>query len=99
MSEEKETWKLDKHIPVVPMLSLVITVIGMVWWISAWMTAIELRISSLEVWWRDAKTVTTDVAVMKNEITNISKTLVEIKDELKDQSSKLEELNDGEVVK
>lgn len=92
---DKEEWRIDKHIPIVGAVLILAQTVGIIWWVSWTASAIEQRVIALESWWKDAKSVTTDVAVMKNEITNIGAILKEIKDELKDQNRKLEKIDES----
>lgn len=74
------TWHLDKRINVAMVFAIVLQSFA----VGVWVSSIAERVAALERWKDDSKEMAADIAVVKNQITDIKKTLERIDDRLTD---------------
>lgn len=77
---ERQPWHLDKRVP----LALIITILAQTVAAGIWLGSITQRVTSLEEWRLDSKSVAADIATIRANIDAIKDDLKDVKDRLRD---------------
>ena len=80
MASDRQPWHLDKRIPLALIGAVLIQTGGAFWYASS----INERVSSLESWRTDSKTVATDIADIKATMRSLDKSIDDLNRRLRD---------------
>ncbi len=77
LTQSKEPWHLDRQIPLALIGAILIQTGAAFWWASS----INVRVEALEAWKQDSKTMATDIAVVKSQVSDVKGILNRIEEQ------------------